>query len=103
MLAPDDLAAVGASKWKAWFPATSMVTGDDTGAGGAADDAGTSASTFATAFAGEGGAAGRRAMEALRRAAEAADSVQGFQITHSVSGGTGAGLGSAMVYCIKQE
>ena len=90
---------IGASKWKAWFPAAAMVTGGEP----AAEGSDGSACNFATAFAGEGGAAGRRAMEALRREAEAADSVQGFQITHSITGGAGSGLGSAMVYSIKQE
>ena len=33
-------------------------------------------------------------MEAVRRQAEDADSLQGFMLTHSLGGGTGSGLGS---------
>lgn len=42
-------------------------------------------------------------MDAIRREAEACDCIQGFQITHSLGGGTGSGLGSAVCEQIKDR
>jgi tubulin beta len=43
------------------------------------------------------------AMEAVRREVEASDRLQGFQITHSLGGGTGSGFGTKLMYDIKEE
>ncbi|MDP2435088.1 MAG: tubulin beta chain [archaeon] len=42
-------------------------------------------------------------MEVLRREVEAADKLQGFQMLHSLGGGTGSGLGTLLVSKIKEE
>jgi len=42
-------------------------------------------------------------MDAIRREAERSDSLQGFQLTHSLGGGTGAGMGTLLVSKIKEE
>lgn len=42
-------------------------------------------------------------MELVRREAENADSLQGFQISHSLGGGTGSGLGTLLLSRIKEE
>ena len=42
-------------------------------------------------------------MDAIRKETERTDSLQGFQLTHSLGGGTGAGMGTLMVSKIKEE
>jgi len=42
-------------------------------------------------------------MEGTRKEAEACDVLQGFQITHSMGGGTGSGMGTLLVSKIKEE
>ncbi|KAI8845447.1 the binding mode of Epothilone A On A,B-tubulin By electron crystallography [Chytridium lagenaria] len=42
-------------------------------------------------------------LDVLRKEADACDSLQGFQITHSLGGGTGSGLGSLIVSKIREE
>ncbi|CAH2353145.1 tubulin beta chain [[Candida] railenensis] len=42
-------------------------------------------------------------MDVVRREAEACDFLQGFQITHSLSGGTGSGMGSLLMTKIREE
>ncbi|KAI8897890.1 beta tubulin [Globomyces pollinis-pini] len=42
-------------------------------------------------------------MEVVRHEAERCDSLQGFQLTHSLGGGTGAGLGSLILSKIREE
>ena len=42
-------------------------------------------------------------MEAVRREAEQCDLLQGFQLCHSLGGGTGAGLGTLLVARLKEE
>lgn len=41
--------------------------------------------------------------ECLQKQSEACDALQGFQITHSLGGGTGAGLGSLLLSKIREE
>jgi tubulin beta len=36
-------------------------------------------------------------MEVIRRQAEACEALQGFQLVHSLGGGTGAGLGTLLL------
>jgi tubulin beta len=42
-------------------------------------------------------------LEVVRREAEACDCLQGFQITHSLGGGTGAGMGTLLISKIREE
>ncbi|KAI0979900.1 hypothetical protein GJ496_001767 [Pomphorhynchus laevis] len=42
-------------------------------------------------------------LEVVRREAEGCDSLQGFQLTHSLGGGTGSGMGTLLFSKIKEE
>jgi len=42
-------------------------------------------------------------MEAIRREAEGCDCLQGFQVTHSLGGGTGSGMGTLLISKIREE
>jgi tubulin beta len=42
-------------------------------------------------------------MECVRKESEGCDVLQGFQITHSMGGGTGSGMGTLLVSKIKEE
>jgi len=42
-------------------------------------------------------------LEVLRREAEACDSLQGFQLTHSLGGGTGSGMGTLLLSKMREE
>jgi len=41
-------------------------------------------------------------IDVVRREAEACDSLQGFQITHSLGGGTGSGMGTLLISKIRE-
>lgn len=42
-------------------------------------------------------------LDVVRREAEGCDCVQGFQLTHSLGGGTGAGMGTLLISKIREE
>ena len=42
-------------------------------------------------------------LDVVRREAEDCDSIQGFQITHSLGGGTGSGMGTLLISKIREE
>eukprot|EP00171_Calliarthron_tuberculosum_P010408 IDg10408t1 len=42
-------------------------------------------------------------MDVVRREAESCDVLQGFQVSHSLGGGTGSGMGSLLVTKIREE
>lgn len=42
-------------------------------------------------------------LDVVRREAEGCDSIQGFQITHSLGGGTGSGMGTLLISKIREE
>jgi tubulin beta len=42
-------------------------------------------------------------LDVVRREAEGCDCLQGFQITHSLGGGTGAGMGTLLISKIREE
>ena len=44
-----------------------------------------------------------QAMDVIQRECETCDSLQGFQITHSLGGGTGAGMGTLLLAKIREE
>lgn len=42
-------------------------------------------------------------LDVVRKEAESCDSLQGFQLTHSLGGGTGSGMGTLMISKIREE
>jgi tubulin beta len=42
-------------------------------------------------------------LDVVRREAEGADCLQGFQITHSLGGGTGSGMGTLLLSKVREE
>lgn len=42
-------------------------------------------------------------LDVVRRETEGCDCVQGFQLTHSLGGGTGAGMGTLLISKIREE
>jgi len=63
----------------------------------------TSAPTsFSEAFEDSCGLA-KDALEAVRRQAEAADTLQGFQVVHGIGGATGSGTACKLLYALKEE
>jgi tubulin beta len=42
-------------------------------------------------------------MDVVRKEAESCDCIQGFQLAHSLGGGTGAGLGTLLISKIREE
>ena len=42
-------------------------------------------------------------LDVVRREAENSDSLQGFQISHSLGGGTGSGMGTLLISKIREE
>src|SRR5689334_7147006 len=42
-------------------------------------------------------------IDVVRKEAEACDCLQGFQITHSLGGGTGSGMGTLVISKIREE
>lgn len=42
-------------------------------------------------------------LDVVRKEAEGCDQLQGFQITHSLGGGTGAGMGTLLISKIREE
>jgi tubulin beta len=45
----------------------------------------------------------QRAMSALRQEAERCECFQGFQLTHSLGGGTGSGMGSLLMAMLREQ
>lgn len=68
-------------------------------------DAGQSsaANNWAKGFYTEGSELLESGMDCIRKLAEFCDCVQGFQIAHSLGGGTGSGLGSLLMSKIREE
>ncbi|VVT51767.1 uncharacterized protein SAPINGB_P003206 [Magnusiomyces paraingens] len=58
---------------------------------------------WAKGFYTEGAELMESVMDAVRHEAEQADSLQGFQLAHSLGGGTGSGLGTLLLTRIKEE
>ena len=42
-------------------------------------------------------------MDVIRKESESCDCLQGFQLTHSLGGGTGSGMGTLLISKIKEE
>jgi len=58
---------------------------------------------FAKGYYTEGSEVIMEVMDAVRKEAERADCLHGFQISHSIGGGTGSGLGSLIISRLKEE
>lgn len=58
---------------------------------------------WAKGFYTEGAELMESVMDAVRREAEQSDSLQGFQLAHSLGGGTGSGLGTLLLTRIREE
>jgi tubulin beta len=58
---------------------------------------------WAKGFYTEGAEIMESVMDAIRREAEQSDSLQGFQVAHSLGGGTGSGLGTLLLTRIREE
>lgn len=58
---------------------------------------------WAKGFYTEGAELMESVMDVIRREAEQADSLQGFQLAHSLGGGTGSGLGTLLLTRIREE
>ena len=42
-------------------------------------------------------------LDVVRKEAESCDCLQGFQLTHSLGGGTGSGMGTLLISKIREE
>jgi tubulin beta len=42
-------------------------------------------------------------LDVVRKEAEGCDCLQGFQMTHSLGGGTGAGMGTLLISKVREE
>lgn len=58
---------------------------------------------WAKGFYTEGSEVQEQVMEVIRREAENTDNLQGFQLTHSLGGGTGSGLGTLLINSLRDE
>eukprot|EP01126_Amoeba_proteus_P054644 TRINITY_DN6733_c0_g1_i18.p1 TRINITY_DN6733_c0_g1~~TRINITY_DN6733_c0_g1_i18.p1 ORF type:complete len:339 (+),score=34.49 TRINITY_DN6733_c0_g1_i18:226-1242(+) len=63
----------------------------------------TAGNNFAKGHFTEGAELVEQVLDVVRREAEAADHLQGFQLTHSLGGGTGSGLGTLLLAKITEE
>lgn len=61
------------------------------------------ANNWAKGFYTEGSELLESGMDCIRKLAEFCDCVQGFQVAHSLGGGTGSGLGSLLMSKIREE
>ncbi len=59
--------------------------------------------SWAKGFYTEGAEIMESVMDVVRREAEKTDALQGFQLTHSLGGGTGSGLGTLLLSRIREE
>ncbi|KAJ1991547.1 Tubulin beta chain (Beta tubulin) [Dimargaris cristalligena] len=91
-LEPGSIDAIRSSSHSALFRPDNMIHGS-TGAG----------NNWATGYYTEGAELIDEIMDVVRKEAEGCDSLQGFQITHSLGGGTGSGLGSLLIQKIREE
>ncbi|GBE88546.1 Tubulin beta-2 chain [Sparassis crispa] len=83
---------IRASKMGALFRPDTFVNGDS-GAG----------NNWAKGFYTEGAELVESILDIVRRQSEACDSLQGFQMIHSLGGGTGSGLGSLLLSKFREE
>merc|ERR1712228_522995 len=86
---PSTIDVITSSKMKNLFPSDYHCFGD---------------SGFGNNYArGEGHELVDEAMDIIRRRAESCNCPQGFQLMHSIGGGTGSGLGTSLLIKIRDE
>lgn len=66
-------------------------------------DFGSASNNWAIGYYGKGSQIIDRLMDVVRNEAEACDHLDGFQVLHSMGGGTGSGLGSLVLERLKDE
>jgi tubulin beta len=91
-LEPGTMDSVRASPYGQLFRPDNFIFGNN-GAG----------NNWAKGYYTEGAELIDQVMDVVRKEAESCDSLQGFQITHSLGGGTGSGMGSLILGKIKEE
>merc|ERR1711884_257778 len=91
-LEPGTMDAIRAAKYGTLFRPDNFVNGQS-GAG----------NNWAKGHYTEGAELVDNVMDVVRKEAEGCDMLQGFQITHSMGGGTGAGMGTLLVSKIRED
>jgi tubulin beta len=91
-LEPDALDSVRDGPFGQLFNPNNFIFGQ-TGARG----------NWANGYYSEGAEIINSVMDIIRQEAESCDYLQGFQMTHSIGGGTGSGLGSLLISKIREE
>merc|ERR1719379_615973 len=91
-LEPGTMDAIRAAKYGTLFRPDNFVNGQS-GAG----------NNWAKGHYTEGAELVDNVMDVVRKEAEGCDMLQGFQITHSMGGGTGAGMGTLLISKVREE
>ncbi|KAJ1958289.1 Tubulin beta-1 chain [Dispira parvispora] len=91
-LEPGSIDTVRSSPYGGLFRPDNMIHGS-TGAG----------NNWAKGYYTEGAELVDSIMDVVRKEVEGCDSLQGFQVAHSLGGGTGSGLGSLLIQKIREE
>ncbi|KAG0047461.1 hypothetical protein BGZ83_007475 [Gryganskiella cystojenkinii] len=91
-LEPGTIDAVRTGEWGALFRPDNYICGQS-GAG----------NNWAKGHYTEGAELVDSVLDVVRKEAESCDCLQGFQITHSLGGGTGAGMGTLLISKIREE
>ncbi|EDO43980.1 predicted protein [Nematostella vectensis] len=91
-LEPGSIDALRASRYGRLFNPECCISGQNS-----------AANNWAKGFYTEGAELMDSGMDCIRKLAENCDTVQGFQIAHSLGGGTGSGLGSLLLSKIREE
>lgn len=91
-LEPGTMAAVRQGKYGDLFRPDNLIFGQN-GAG----------NNWAKGHYTEGAELVDQVLDAIRKESERCDALQGFQLTHSLGGGTGSGMGTLLVSKLKEE
>ncbi|ELP91115.1 tubulin beta-4q chain, putative [Entamoeba invadens IP1] len=91
-LEPGTLDAIKSGKMGHFFKPDSFICGHS-GAG----------NNWAKGYYSEGAELAEPVIERIRKEVESCDCIQGFQVTHSLGGGTGSGLGSLLLGKLRDE
>lgn len=91
-LEPGTMDAIRSGQYRNLFSPDNMVFGQS-GAG----------NNWAKGHYTEGAELVDQVLDVVRREAEGADCLQGFQITHSLGGGTGSGMGTLLLSKVREE
>lgn len=91
-LEPGSIDSLRSSKYGGLFSPDNCICGQSS-----------AANNWAKGFYTEGSELLESGMDCIRKLAEFCDCVQGFQVAHSLGGGTGSGLGSLLMSKIREE